>query len=65
MICSTQYGSWLMLKGAYYIFLQDGETWVKRGIERKDYKEGIRDGAILVEQGGWVSMSLSFSTFIH
>jgi hypothetical protein len=38
---------------------------VKRGIEGKDCKEGIPNGAILVEQGGWVSMSLGFSTFIH
>jgi hypothetical protein len=50
---------------AYYIFLQDGETSTRRGIEGKNYKEGTRDGAILVEQGGWVSMSHGSSTFIH
>jgi len=53
-----------MLKRAYYIFLQDGKTLVKRRIEGKDCKEGIGDGVILVEQSGWVSMSHGSSTSI-
>jgi hypothetical protein len=50
---------------AYYIFFQDGETSTRRGIEGKDYKEPTRDGTILVEQGGLVSMSHGSSTSIH
>jgi hypothetical protein len=49
----------------YYIFLQDGETLARRGIKGKDYKESTGDGAILVKQGGWVSMSHGSSTSIH
>jgi hypothetical protein len=66
MICNTQHGFLVDVKEkTYYIFLQDGETSTRRGIKRKDYKEGTRDGTILVEQGGWVSMSYDSSTSIH
>jgi hypothetical protein len=50
---------------AYYTFLQDGKTLARRRIEGKDYKEGTRDGVILTEQGGWVSLSHGSSTSIH
>jgi hypothetical protein len=55
----------ILKKKTYYTFLQDGETSVRRGIEGKDCKEGTRDGTILVEQGGWVSMSHGSSTSVH
>jgi hypothetical protein len=50
---------------AYYTFLQDGKTLARRRIEGKDYKEDTRDGVILTEQGGWVSLSHGSSTSIH